>query len=185
MGIYLFFNLITTNYDDYVSSRSFIHLWLGRSCWLVVSKMISAVHFDPALTSPLSGIWFTILFVFAVEEPSFTAKHFSEFASESAIHPSVYKRIYCIWQINKETSKEFNISWQLLNDMEAPYNNDHPKWDPAYHEREHNHKERLTQLQFLHGDAWACCAPVNRRWHSGIVLSDHLCNLYVAEYCSQ
>ena len=182
MGICLFFNLITTSYD--VRSRSLIHLWLGRSCCSIEKNFCCTFRFLFAF-SPKYGIWFTILWVFAIEEPSITAKHFSEFASESAIHPCVYKRIYCIWQINKENREEFNISWHPLNDMEAPYNNDHPKWDPAYHEREHNHKERLTQLQFLHGDAWACCAPVNRRWHCGIVLSDHLCNLYVAEYCSQ
>ena len=87
-----------------------------------------------------------MLWVYLVEEPSLTEKYFFEFTFKDRIHPCVYKRIYCIRQINKEIREELNISWHLLNDMKAPYNNDDPKWDPAYHEREHNHKERLTQL---------------------------------------
>ena len=48
MGIYLFFNLITTNYDDYVHKVSSTSDLVEAA---VVSRRISAVHFDPSLPS--------------------------------------------------------------------------------------------------------------------------------------
>ena len=112
-----------------------------------------------------------------------TAENFSEFSSKYRIHPCVYKRIHCIGEIHTKIAEEFDITWHRRHEAKASQNNDNPKWDPAYHERQHNCEKWFTYLDLTHSNVAECFASLDCSWCIGVVLLDHLCNFYVTKYC--